>query len=239
MTLAVPSIDYVESYASDPLGFNDFKTATKPAVSTKLEFWNGSSWNEITTGNYQSTGVVGLSSTPCMQNTSLDTTTKAFSLSCSDNTKFGVDSDGKDVFYLRYKLYYTNASSSIRYIYDPFTLTIFNKCTETTLTIADAARTAAKNAYVSSAVYTVPSIEPSITKTPSTCTTLDYLVEVFDDSSGNWTSLITNALYAALITDGTTTHPNNNPAVKIKASSTYFTAIRTVQVRVTYMSRYT
>lgn len=94
--------------------------------------------------------------------------------------------------------------------------------------MADASRTAAKSAYVGSAVYTVASIEPSITKTPSTCTTIDYLVEVFDDSSGNWTSLITNALYAALITDGTTTHPNNNPAVKIKANASYFSAVRTV-----------
>ena len=211
--MAVPSIDYTVNFAVDPLGFNDYSTEAKPGVTIKLEYWTGSSWAEITTANYQTTGVVGLSSTPCMQNTSLDGTTKAFSLLCTDNTKFGANSDGKDVFQLRYKVYYTSASSTIRYVYDPFTVTIFNKCTTATLSVAASAKTGAKNAYVSSAAFTVASIETSITKSPATCTTIDYLVEIFDDTVG-WTSDITNSLYAALLTDGiVATHPNNNPAV--------------------------
>lgn len=66
---------------------------------------------------------------------------------------------------------------------------------------------------------------------------MSYLVEVYDDETLlNWTSLITNTLYAAILTDGTTTHANNDPAVKIKASSSHaaFSSKKTVKVRVTY-----
>jgi len=235
--LAVPSIDYSVNYAVDSLGFNDFSTAAKPGVTILLEFLSGTTWTEITTANYLTTGVIGLSSTPCMQSTTLNATTKAFSLSCTDNTKFGTNSSGKDVFELRYKLYYTQATTSIRYVYDSFPVTIFNKCTETSLSVPVTSLSGAKTAYVTAtAAFTVASIEPSIVKTPSTCTTIDYLVEVLDSNVG-WTSDITNALYASLLTDGTTTHPNTNPVVSIKPSSS-FTAIQTVQVRVTYKSRY-
>jgi hypothetical protein len=108
--------------------------------------------------------------------------------------------------------------------------------------VADSARTGSKNAYVSATTaITVASIEPSITKSPSTCTNLSYLVEIYDDVTLlNWTSLTSNSLYAALLTDGATVQTNTNPAIKIKASPTYasFSAIKTVKVRVTYTLLY-
>ena len=136
---------------------------------------------------------------------------------------------------MRYSAYYTGCTTGKRTIYDPFTVTIKNPCAEATLSVADSARTGSKSAYVDAASsFTVASIAGSITKNPATCTNLSYLVEIYDDDTLlNWTSLITNTVYAALLTDGTTTDANNNPAVKIKPS-TYFTTVKTVQVRVTY-----
>jgi hypothetical protein len=136
---------------------------------------------------------------------------------------------------MRYSAYYTDCTTSKRTIYDPFTVTIKNPCAEATLSVADSARTGSKSAYVdATSSFTVASIAGSITKSPATCTNLSYLVEIYDDETLlNWTSLITNTVYAALLTDGTTTDANNNPAVKIKAS-THFTTVKTVQVRVTY-----
>jgi len=92
------------------------------------------------------------------------------------------------------------------------------------------------------AAITVASIEASITKTPSACTTIDKLVEVYDDESlMNWTSLQTNALFSALLNDGTTTQTNTDPVIKIKPLGTYFTSAKgvvTKQVRVTYTVKY-
>ena len=60
---------------------------------------------------------------------------------------------------------------------------------------------------------------------------MSYLVEIYDDETLlNWTSTTTNTLYAAILTDGSTAHANNDPAVKIKASSSHaaFSSIKTV-----------
>lgn len=111
------------------------------------------------------------------------------------------------------------------------------------MSVADSARTTSKSVYViEGTAITVPSIESSLTKSPSACTTIDKLVEVYDDDSlMNWTSLQTNSLYAALLTDGTTTQLNTDPEIKLKPSSSYFTLAKgvvTKQVRVTYTVKY-
>jgi hypothetical protein len=65
------------------------------------------------------------------------TATIGFTLSCSDNTKFGISSLGQDVFHLRYVTWYTDVTASIRYVYDPFTVTIKNACADQTLSVTD------------------------------------------------------------------------------------------------------
>ena len=96
--LSVSSISYSVNYPVDPLGLNDFTTTTKPATTVALQYWTGTAWSDITTGNYLTTGVVGLSSTPCMKSGSLDGSTFSFTMSCTDNTKFGTTSTGQDVY---------------------------------------------------------------------------------------------------------------------------------------------
>lgn len=123
--LDVASIDYQVNYPVDPKGFNDFTSLNAPSATTiKLQFYDGNSWEDITLANYASTGVVGLSSTKCMD--TLDSSSFAFTLSCSDNNKFGTTSSGVNVYHLRYKVYYTDVPSNIRYLYDSFTVTIKN-----------------------------------------------------------------------------------------------------------------
>jgi len=120
-------------------------------------------------------------------------------------------------------------TANIRYVTDPFTVTVYNSCTEASLSIADASRTLPFEAYVTSAAVSVSSKLPSITITPAMCSVVDALVEVYDDISlMNWTSLTTNTLYSKLLTDGTTTQVNTNPALTIKPDAAYFTAIKTV-----------
>jgi len=61
-----------------------------------------------------------------MKTGTLDATTFSFTLSCTDNSKFGTKSSGQDVFQLRYVVHYTDVAADIRYVYDPFTVTIRN-----------------------------------------------------------------------------------------------------------------
>lgn len=236
--LAVPTTDLKQNYPVDPSGLNDFTSTSLPSISYKLQFLSGSTWTDITTANYQTTGVVGLTSTPCMLNGSLSAPTFSFTVSCTDNSKFGTTSIGQDQFNLRYVVWYTDVTASIRYLYDPFMVTIFNQCTEATLSIADASRTAPFNVFVTSVATTVSSKLPSITITPAACTTVDALVEVYDDVNlMNWTSLTTNTFYSKFLTDGTTPQVNTNPALTIKPDTAFFTTIKVVQVRVTYTQR--
>lgn len=92
--LAVASINYLVNFPVDPLGQYDFTTGSKPATTVALEYWTGSAWSPITAANYLATGLVGISSTPCMKSGTLDGTTFAFTMSCTDNTKFGTTSFG-------------------------------------------------------------------------------------------------------------------------------------------------
>jgi hypothetical protein len=97
---------------------------------------------------------------------------------------------------------------------DPYYVTIWSACAEATLSVPDASRTSAKSAYVTAtSSFLVNSIAASIVKTPATCTDLTYLVEVYDDSAGIWTSLTTNAVYSNLLTDGFSAVPNNSPSI--------------------------
>ena len=109
--LAVSSIDFSVNHPVDPLGFNDFATyystpANIPGTTTTLQFLSGATWTTITDANYLTTGVVGLSSTPCMKSGTLDGTSGAstfsFTMSCTDNTKFGTTPSGEDNYELRY-----------------------------------------------------------------------------------------------------------------------------------------
>lgn len=91
--MPVTSVAFTVNFATDGLGFNNFTTAAKPATTVKLEYTDGSNWIEITESNYLTAGVVGLSSTPCMKNTSLDAL-RAFTMTCSALDKFGINVTG-------------------------------------------------------------------------------------------------------------------------------------------------
>jgi hypothetical protein len=127
-------------------------------------------------------------------------------MSCTDNSKFGTSSSGQSVYSLRYVVWYTDVSASIRYMYDPFSVTILNQCADATLSLATG--TSAQTVYVTSAPASVPSQAGNIVFSPATCSAYTALVEVLDGSA--WTSLVTNPLYAALITSA-----NSNPALTI------------------------
>ena len=98
--LSVSSIDYMVSYAVDPLGFNDYSTTAKPAVTIELEYWTGTTWSSITNAGasiYSSVGIV-MSGDPCMKTGSFDATLKSYTLSCVNKLIWGITSAGKDVF---------------------------------------------------------------------------------------------------------------------------------------------
>jgi hypothetical protein len=175
-----------------------------------------------------------------MKSGSLDGTYFSFTMSCTDNTKFGITSTGQSTYTLRYVVYYTLADVNVVQLKDPFNVAIINQCNSGTLSLADSARTTTQTVYVAdAAAVQVPSISSSITVSVAACTTFNVLVQIYDDDSlMNWTSTTTNALYAALLTDGTTTQANNVATINLKPSSSYFTSITTKQVRVTYTLAY-
>ena len=96
--LNVPKMDTLFKNPVDISGFNDFSSMTLPLVTYTLEYLSVSTWTALTSSNYQTAGVIGLSTTPCMKSSSLGTTYFEFTLSCSDNTKFGQDTSGRNVY---------------------------------------------------------------------------------------------------------------------------------------------
>jgi hypothetical protein len=136
----------------------------------------------------------------------IDGSTFSFTLNCDDSTKFATSSGGQQVYQLRYVMFYTDVpSGSVSKRYDPFTVTILQDCSEATISIADSDRTSSKAVYVSDTVaLSVDGVSSVFTFTPSTCTTLNVLVQIYDDDSlMNWTSDPTNDMYKSLLTDGT------------------------------------
>jgi hypothetical protein len=131
--IAVASADVVQKLPTDPTFKNDFSGVTLPGISRKLQYLSGTTWTDLTT---ETSGIVS-NGASCIQAGSL-TATFGFTLSCTDNTKFGINSASQDVFFLRYMIWYTDVTASVRYIYDPFTVTIKNACYDQTLSVTDA-----------------------------------------------------------------------------------------------------
>jgi hypothetical protein len=133
--LVVASADVLQTNPIDPTGKNDLTSGSlTPPISRKLQYLSGTTWTDLTN---DTTGIVS-GGTSCILSGSLVALTFGFTLSCTDNSKFGINSSGQDVFYLRYVIWYTSLTSGWRYVYDPFTVTIKNACSEQTLSVTDA-----------------------------------------------------------------------------------------------------
>lgn len=129
--------DITQTNPTDPTGLNDLSAAgLKPAISRKLQYLsNANVWTDLTATTMGILSSVD-GTTSCMS--ALTATTFGFTLNCSDNSKFGVGALGQDVYYLRYRTWYTDVTASIRYVDDPFTVTIKNACVDQTLSVTDA-----------------------------------------------------------------------------------------------------
>lgn len=229
-TLSVTASDIRQINPIDPLYDNDMTSASiTPAISRKLQYLSGTTWTDLTNTGM---GIVN-NGASCIS--SLSGSDYSFSLYCTDNTKFGINSAGQDVFYLRYVTWYTLVTSSIRYVYDPFTVTIRNQCADQQLTVSDAQRTAPQS-IVAGTTLNVAGISYTNTASGQPTCVIDTLVEVQDmQTKFNWTSSSSNAFYAAFF-DSTQTLAG--PWVKVTPNGSVFTTITVVQVRVTYTARY-
>jgi len=189
--LVVASADVLQINPTDPTGTNDLSSATlTPAYSRKLQYLSGATWTDLTN---DTSGIVSNGAT-CILSGSL-TATFGFTLSCSDNTKFGNNSAGQDVFFLRYVIWYTSVTANTRYVYDPFLVTIKNACSEQTLSVTDAQRTQTQST-VAGTLLTVNGITYTNSASAYASCSIDTLVEVYDDVTAmTWTSLSSNAFY--------------------------------------------
>jgi len=88
--LVVAASDITQTNPTDLFYGNDLSSATiTPAITRKLQYLNGATWTDIAN---DTTGIVS-NGVSCILAGSL-TATFGFTLSCSDNSKFGVNSAG-------------------------------------------------------------------------------------------------------------------------------------------------